>query len=203
MAFALFRIMFAAGIGVFASAAAPITYIINFTGPSPLPASGSFVYDADVPAFTNFVVNWNGIAFDLTDSANSPTAEPTSCAAGVTGPAATFILMTVTPPCDVPGWTGPVWWGQYEPMGFSSFQFRHVVNDPIFVDPPGRLKIDLLLFGLTGEVDQSLFLEGTWSITAVPEPAAILLTMAGGSILLALGRRKAARDCRCRPTPKI
>ena len=49
------------------------TYNITFTGGSPNPTMGSFTYDSTNPQFSNYTVIWDGITFDLTSSANSPT----------------------------------------------------------------------------------------------------------------------------------
>jgi hypothetical protein len=61
-------------------------YTINFTlsSGSPLPTTGSIVYDTTTNQFTSFNVVWDTITFNLTSSANSPTLSnifvpPTAC----------------------------------------------------------------------------------------------------------------------------
>ncbi len=77
------------------AAPAPVTYGINFTltqGNSP--ESASFTYVHTTQAFTNFVVIFGGIPFDLTAAANAPTIVGTvPCLHGLTGAAATFELL--------------------------------------------------------------------------------------------------------------
>lgn len=43
-----------------------------------LPTSGSFNYDPVSPTFSNFLLQWNGIDFDLSASANAPQVQPFS-----------------------------------------------------------------------------------------------------------------------------
>ena len=49
----------------------PTQYDIAFSGGSGAP-TGSFFYDVDVPSFSDFIVTWNGLTFNLTGSANTP-----------------------------------------------------------------------------------------------------------------------------------
>ena len=79
--------------------AGPINYTVNVPGaPSSLFSSASFAYDGS--SFTNFFVDWRGLTFDLTASANSPTFlnVPPSCYSGYTGPQLGFALITETLP---------------------------------------------------------------------------------------------------------
>jgi hypothetical protein len=73
------------------------TYTINFTGGPLLPTAGSFTYDPDTPNFTNFLVTWDGVPFDLTSAANDPIigigGNP-PCIGAATGAAATFLLLS-------------------------------------------------------------------------------------------------------------
>lgn len=55
-------------VGVLPALADPIQYTIDFTltQGSPLPTSGSFIYDSSTSTFTSFDVVWDGDTFDLT-----------------------------------------------------------------------------------------------------------------------------------------
>ena len=55
--------------------ATPTQYDIAFSGGSPTP-TGSFLYDPTVPTFSDFIVTWNGLTFDLTGAANTPVFNP-------------------------------------------------------------------------------------------------------------------------------
>jgi hypothetical protein len=74
----------------------PIHYEISFTGGPTIPTSGSFDYDPAIPTFSNFVVISQGITFDLTAEANSPSeilpVFETNC--GLSGPALGFALLS-------------------------------------------------------------------------------------------------------------
>ena len=112
------------------AASVPIHYDISFTlgAGSPLPTAGGFDYDAALPAFSNFVVEWNGHTFDLTTVANTPaetggTAFSTSC--GLAGAALSFALLSKAS-CIVqaadgfgPGWVAD----EVADSGASLFQF--------------------------------------------------------------------------------
>jgi hypothetical protein len=89
-------------------------------GPGPLPTSGSFTYDDSTNQFSSFQVVWEGNAFDLTASANSPfigNSGP-ACIGGSTGAQATLLLMTV---CA----GAPSGWGAvYDQFGNQQFTFE-------------------------------------------------------------------------------
>jgi hypothetical protein len=72
-------------------------YTITFTGASPsLTPAGSFTYDSTVLSFSNFLVVWDGITFDLTSAANNPVTKGTlpTCLTSASGATATFSLLT-------------------------------------------------------------------------------------------------------------
>lgn len=98
-------IPFLLALGAAPAVAAPVYYVIDFTltSGSPLPASGSFSYDASTSTFASFVVLWDGDSFDLTAAANASPflsfiSQPciTTGAAG-SGPHEVFNLMTNCP----------------------------------------------------------------------------------------------------------
>lgn len=74
------------------------TYDISFTLTSGtlLPTSGSFTYDSTTPQFTNFIVDWDSLVFNLTSSANNPTVvgSTPACVGTNTGAAATFAILS-------------------------------------------------------------------------------------------------------------
>lgn len=77
--------------------AAPQHYTISFTVSPSSPISneptGSFDYDPTVPSFSSFIVEWGGLNFDLTSAANGPVITGGSTACGVSGAAASFLLL--------------------------------------------------------------------------------------------------------------
>jgi hypothetical protein len=86
--------------------AGPVTYTITFLdGGPPVPTSGEFTYDP-AAGFSNFLVSWDGVTFDLTAAANAP--DVTSPCAGESSSAATsFGLMSHTLcPGSVFSWSG-------------------------------------------------------------------------------------------------
>lgn len=116
-------VLMCAAVGVSSAYADSTTsYKINFTATSgsPLPTSGAFVYDKTTDQFSSFTVVWNGLTFDLTSAANSPTIRNSGppCISGDTGAQATLALMTT---CSSSG----IWEG-FTPANVSrqsSFQF--------------------------------------------------------------------------------
>ena len=87
-------------IGAPIAKAAPIPFTINFTVQySPSPSVGSFNYDDVTHKFTEFLVQWNGVQFDLTAPANSPGFYPgaSTCLSGKTGAEITFALLSQSP----------------------------------------------------------------------------------------------------------
>ena len=72
-----------------------INYTINFLPAEGIAPTGSFTYeDAGVPAFTNFVVNFEGLTFDYSFVANHPAIGGVMpCLNSQTGAAASFALL--------------------------------------------------------------------------------------------------------------
>ena len=111
------RIIFLIGIGTAVTNASPITYDINFTltQGSPNATSGTFTYDASQPTgsqFTNFIVQWDTLTFDLTSAANDPTELGTGCTAGANS-STFFALLSGTAECSPP--IPPRWEGNTFP----------------------------------------------------------------------------------------
>lgn len=166
-----------------AARAGAITYNINFTGTDDGLPVGSFTYDAAVPAFTNFLVQWNGLTFDLTSSANSPFddgATGPACLGGLTGAAAGFAWMN--PGCQ----TFTVGWrADTTPSGNSiiaSFNFVEQDSSPqIGVHQDGE-----------DAIDNDTGARGAFTIspaeTTVPEPASFWVLASGLGLMLLVRR---------------
>ena len=79
------------------------TYDITFAGlanPAGIAATtGSFTYDSATQTFTNFIIDWDGIAFDFTASANAPVLGATGCDGESESAAYTFLLLTQNVTC--------------------------------------------------------------------------------------------------------
>jgi len=105
-------------VGAAAPASAAMLYNINFTGGSPN-ATGSFLYDSGTPAFTNFIVTYNGHTNDLTAAANNPNLFGT-CDTAAPNAADFFAALQ--------GTCGPMLWGAEFP-GPGQF-FRITTGSP-------------------------------------------------------------------------
>ena len=164
-----------------------VDYTISFTATSgsPSPTSGSFTYDSSTDQFTNFIVDWDNVEFDLTASANAPTnfGAPTGCS-GASSPGYGFLLMSqALTGCTVKyEWIGtavPV-----IPVGpIAEFDFFAVATtdsvDGIFTNfpvPPGTALNQV---------------SGDWSIAAVatPEPSSYALMLLGVGLVFVLRKR--------------
>jgi len=102
------------------------TYDISF---SPLfglnPTSGSFTYDAK-SGFSNFTVLWNGLKFDLTESANHPTISSSGCKSEMSNAAYSFALMSQSlTNCRAPFYS---WSQDYVNIGTTTFSFSVSAN---------------------------------------------------------------------------
>lgn len=85
--------------------ASSTAYDIAFTGlsnPSDIAApTGSFTYDSGAQIFSNFSVDWDGIAFDFTASANAPTLGATGCDGESASAAYAFQILNQDVTCGV------------------------------------------------------------------------------------------------------
>ena len=93
------------------------TYKVNFnlSYGSPLPTSGSFVYDNTTNQFLSFTMHWDGWTFDLPSSnVNAPKINygGPPCIGGATGPQATLALMIT---CDLQGYPAASWGASVNP----------------------------------------------------------------------------------------
>jgi hypothetical protein len=149
--------------------ATPINYTINFSLASGTiaPTSGSFTYDPDV-GFSNFIVVWDGITFDLTASANAPLVAYSIC--GASTPATAFLLLSQSTPCSVTNY----YWGGSDDF-HDTFYFLGT-----FLPLPGGMYQIYNLIGFTNTAGSDAV--GTWSIPGVstPEPATLDVMLLAG-----------------------
>ena len=108
-------------------------YTMQFTATDGIaPTSGSFTYDGTT--FSNFLMEWDGVQFDLTAAANSPTVNTTpNCGPGASGPLASFDLLSLS----VPGCPSLTFeWDATATASNVSFSFDSVDGrrDPAYFD---------------------------------------------------------------------
>ncbi len=130
----------------------PIVYDINFTtNYGDAPTSGSFSYDPTTETFSDFIVVWDSVTFDLTSSANSPYTNDELCMGNLSGGAAGFTILDGADTC------GAQWYIHTpDPIFFS---FEDDLGNGVIGTAPNTL-------GLTGRSG------GVFSISAAaaPEP---------------------------------
>lgn len=175
--------------------AGQVNYQIDFTGASvmntPLPF-GSFAYDP-AGGFSNFFVNWNGVTFDLTSSANAPAlaADPaTGCDSAASDHQYGFIFMRqAATGCAAPA--AYAWSGQY--YGGSAAQFAFILN----VTSGLSVAQDLIAGLVYSDVPLSPPMDlgsGGWTVS--PEPSSLAMGLAAALCLA--GMKLAGRSRRSR-----
>jgi hypothetical protein len=150
--------------------AAPVTYDINFalTSGSGLPTSGEFTYDSTLMTFDSFNVVWDGLTFNMLTAANNGPGF-TTCGLAQNA-AGTFALLTGGSTCAIQ----QEWEGEGSPT-LVSFWF--------FTSTPS-VSQNLILTSLPA--DMSGGAQGTFTITAVPEPRSNVMVAIGLAALAAM-----------------
>jgi len=140
------------------------TYAITFSGGGTIPTSGSFTYDSAVPQFSNFIVDWGGLSFDLTASANNPYVDggSPSCIGSSTHAAARLAILTT---CNSAGDEG---WEAFGKFGLAVLSFQANQSGCIALGPCEEITDDSVpmpfsVIRVSGG--------GAFSITAVPRTA--------------------------------
>jgi len=155
-------------------------YDINFSdGASPTNPSGSFMYDSSSDTFSDFIVVFDTLSFDLTDAANTPKIAGTApaCLGGATDGAASFALLSGS--CSDAEWQGQI---------TSNGEFT--ILTPTNIPGVGYIALDDRVSSVginpmfVGDAEA-----GTFTITAVPEPGQVGVMIAGLLALLCSVRR--------------
>jgi len=161
------------------------TYTINFMGRGTLPTAGSFTYDPNTPIFTNFLVTWQGLTFDLTSSANVPQMSPTipGCLSGMSGAASSFALLS--------GACAAGFWGATsEEILTANFSF-HTEDGSNFLNVTDNLAIPF-------DFQPKTQANGGWTITPettpVPEPSPFMVLAASLFSVAFVARKRAASN---------
>ena len=118
-------LLLSVGFLVMRSQAAQITYNIEFTTTSgTAPSSGSFAYDPST-GFSAFIVQWEGVTFNLTSAANAPLQfGSTGCDSEGSTPQYGFIIMAqIATGCNV-----SYAWGAQSTPPYASFGFHYSVK---------------------------------------------------------------------------
>jgi hypothetical protein len=175
------------GLMTLSATAAPVLYDINFITTSGIaPTAGSFVYDSAIPAFSSFTIVWNGLTFDLTSTANlpfhhNPNAPFLDGACNTPAADAADLFRILSGECGLEerAWYALVGGGfaTYTQIGDFTYQDLGYAN--------------AYLPTLPNAVQQGG--QGTYTISAVPEPASMISTMVGGILLALRGRRAPIR----------
>ncbi len=166
------------------SDAAPLLYNINFTlkpGSTVLPTSGTFRYDQDTGLFSDFIVDFYGNSYDLTESANTPWRYPAS---GGDCNQSNYEFIFNQNGCSTP-FTPAKWWGdikannapQTSLSGFGFVQLSAVDAAPDTFQQIIRVQKYLTITYLGTE---QLYSGGSWTVSPaqgstdpIPEPATV------------------------------
>jgi hypothetical protein len=155
------------------------TYMVNFTlnDGSILPKMGTFTYDPSLQSFSDFEVLWNGLTFDLTDSANNPNDATPPCVGAKTGAGASFALLDGA--CSGPhtGWLGAVG------NGGAVFVFEAFPTPLEFIAIEGNVSTSA----------SDTFANGQWTIAPVSEPSAFVPLIPLAPLALVAQRRRKLR----------
>ncbi len=171
-------------LGVVPIHAGPLVYNITFlfsAGSSAPPAlpTGSFDYDASAAVgsqFSNFIVNWDGMSFNLTSAANNPQVDNTPASPCISGDNSAGVFNALINPgnCAYVGWTAtasqplPYVIGTFDIELFSS---QTPANNGLEVG-------ECCLVSRSGSTPVSAAI-GSFAVTQAPEPATISTLMIG------------------------
>jgi hypothetical protein len=167
----------------------PVNYRINFTGGAGVPDLGFFHYDQSTSTFSNFLVSWRGVLFDLSSAANSPFVG-SACPGTTSSPATGFALMNKTLCAGLYNrWFANDFFGSTTSFTFSSQTLALPEQNAARISADGA--------GIAGSIGFESA-AGVWSLTqiaAVPEASTWSQLVAGLLLLggLALRPRVARR----------
>lgn len=173
----LSRLVFLFGIGAAAAIATPTTYDITFTGGSPTPTAGSFTYDPTLSAnnFSKFLVTVDGLVLDLTFSANAPYVQ----GACQFTPADSFDMLEFATCAQNTQPLADTW--QYSTnLGLQTIEL---------VGLGAQGTVVIATNGSIGNL-QTLTTTGSFTVTAVPEPSAGAISVAGFASMLVWAVRR-------------
>jgi hypothetical protein len=172
--------------------AGPVAYSLSFASTvGTAPSSGSFTYDAAVPELTNFLVVWEGAAFDFTPAANQPTTFGHDPICLDSSALTTFKLLSGE--CS----NAPIWdyFSQSNPFGGPAAGFFSIHGDspartPFILGDPG--------FPLFGGPPAYGGLSIIQTDSSAPEPDTAALLLVGA--LLWGGMQRMRRNQLAKPT---
>jgi hypothetical protein len=178
---------------------APVTYTINFNTniytpfqPSfqVAPTAGSFTFDASnmTAPFSNFTVTWDNAIFDLTNVADTRGGPGFGCDSQTAAPqlGISTIFETFAAPCSDISY---FWSGVYN-NSLDIEQFAFIAGNPVCCSD----QVDQVYAIEPGGV--YLAGQGTYSVSAIPEPAAFTQLLIGMLVLgFSMVRKAALSPC--------
>ncbi len=167
--------------------ASPVAYTMQFTliDGSLAPVSGSFDYDSSASLderFSDFIIDWDGVDYNMTDGANDPTVYGTPIASCTPSNDSAGVFYALLNPSDCPGPSAPDGQTEWEgsPVGETGGDFEFVFGT--YSDALGFEVVE----PTSGEVPTAI---GSWTVTEVasaPEPGSMALILVGALPLLGL-----------------
>jgi hypothetical protein len=172
-------IPFLLALGAVPAVASSVYFTIDFTltSGSPLPASGSFFYDASTGTFTSFDVVWDGDVFDLTSAANAAPylpgyiEQPCILSGSTTGPQEVFNLLTNCP--------AAYWVANDSSVSPTAPSF---LIDVGAYNSTASYGVDVISPGLPTAPPTTA--TGGFASTPTPEPGSCILTLIGLSLVM-------------------